>query len=957
MFARILLTLLWSLLLYRTMPAQGLKPEAVTIENGLSQGMIFDICQTRDGFLWVATKDGLNRYDGYNFNIFSNDPFDPYSLAENTVTALFEDSRGWLWVGTESKGLDLYDRRSGRFHHFSLNFKRNIKAISFEIHAICEAPDGTIYLLQKGNGLIRVAIPAGWKDRLPAEPDLGLLTKTTLFPIEQFKASGNKNEELLVALQPQKNGDLWVWSNQMPYIVEPGKDIARPLATAQWQEAGSGIRHDTWGAIPYSLVRFRNGQATLPEFPPGLKINWSMVKPAANGDTWVAVNRQLWRLSPGEDLDFSNPDWVTDENISTAATDRNGNIWIGTHGYGLRKFNPKKQLFHTGAAGTSMWGLWRNTRGRYFCKVVNEVFPYDPATGKIGTERAFPDGPKRLLDACIEPSGSFWLLGRGEAENGQAELAHYDPESRLIRRYSFAFNPYVYARILQNREGYLWMTGLNCQLVRFDPKTARFDYFDYASLFGENANTVRAFALEEDGNGVLWIGTQQGLVKGMPNGRSFDFQLIQADSDNPEGLNNNSIACLLADPAEPAAVLWIGTKGGGINRLDLHSGLFQHIKTKDGLPDNVIYGILPGNKDELWCSTNRGLAKLRSRKTTPASFDITTFTAAQGLQDNEFNTQAFFKAPNGELLFGGVNGLNHFFPTEVQPDTASPPVFIVGLRINHKRAAFGNPDCPLGQPLEFLKSLELSHEQNNLSFEFAALDFTDPSKNRYRYRLVGADPDWVEVGTHRFAHFTHLTPGKYTLLVQGNNGEGAWKNAGNPIFITILPPWWSSGIAYLLYALLLIAGGWQAYRFQLRRVQIREQLAFEHRETTRVKALEQMKTNFFSNVTHEFRTPLTLILEPARRILAHSGEPETRENARHIEVQQQPPAAPREPVARYGQIRERPGIPGRHRPPARQFCRNGARRTPLVFAAGRTTGYPARTANRRRCPGIPVRCQ
>jgi signal transduction histidine kinase/DNA-binding response OmpR family regulator len=263
---------------------------------------------------------------------------------------------------------------------------------------------------------------------------------------------------------------------------------------------------------------------------------------------------------------------------------------------------------------------------------------------------------------------------------------------------------------------------------------------------------------------------------------------------------------------------------------------------------------------------------------------ITAFTAAQGLQDNEFNTQAFYKAANGELLFGGVNGLNHFFPEAVLPDTTPPPVFIVGLRINHHNAAFGSPESPLNQPLEFLRALRLSHDQNNLSFEFAVLDFTDPAKNRYRYRLVGVDPDWVETGTIRFAHFTHLAPGSYTFLVQGNNGEGAWQSAANPISITVLPPWWRSRVAIMAYILLLFWGGWQAYQFQLRRVQLREQLAYEHRETARVKALEQMKTNFFSNVTHEFRTPLALILEPARRILAKTTEPETRKNARHIEA-------------------------------------------------------------------------
>ncbi len=876
----------------RNLPAQRILPEPLTIEHGLSQGMIFDILQTRDGFLWIATKQGLNRYDGYNFKCYTHNPFDPYSLAENTVTALFEDSRGWLWAGTENNGLDLFDRRSGRFYHFPLRFNRNTKSASFEVVAIREAGDGSMYVIQRENGLVHLDIPAAWNRQLPEQADLGALTKVTLFPIEQFRLPGDDDETTLVAIETSADESVFVYSDKRLYRVETAKGFVRPESPAP------GNFREMWGAVPRSLVHFQRGILQPARAP---QANVSLAKAAADGGFWLAVNRRLWHVAPGQTPDFSTPDREVDADISAIETDQNGNIWIGTQGYGLRKINPGKQLFHKGADGLSIWGVWRDLRGRYYCKVVNKIYPYDPATGMAGTQPAFPKGPDRILDMCLDASGAYWLLGRGEQEYGTAVLQRYTPESGQTETWPFPFDsvrpgqhhlsagsgqwfkPYLYARLLQTRNGALWATSLNCRLVRFTPATAQFEIADYAHLFGDQAGTVRAFACAEDGAGNIWVGTQLGLVQCRPDGKDFTFQLFQVNPEHPSGLNNNSIACLLPDPSDPSGILWIGTKGGGINRLDRRTGVIQHITTNENLPDDVVYGILPGAPNELWCSTNRGLARLKLDENRQV-LSVATFTAAQGLQDNEFNTQAFFRAANGELLFGGVNGLNHFFPTEVQPDTTSPPVFIVGLRINHKRAAFGNPDCPLDRPLEFLKSLELSHEQNNLSFEFAALDFTDPSKNRYRYRLVGADPDWVEVGTHRFAHFTHLAPGKYTLLVQGNNGEGAWKNAGNTISITILPPWWRSGIAYMLYGLLLLAGGWQAYRFQIRRVQLREQLAFEHRETARVKALEQMKSNFFSNVTHEFRTPLTLILEPARRILARSGEPETRENARHIEA-------------------------------------------------------------------------
>jgi len=855
--------------------AQNALFETLTIEQGLSQGMVFDLCQTRDGFLWVATKDGLNRYDGYNFKVYSHSPLDSFSLAEDNVTALFEDSRGLLWVGLESKGIDVYDPKTGRFHHCPLNFEHDQKPADFDVYAICEAADGAICLLQKANGMVRIPVPDGYLRQEPGSPDWAYSLKASLFPTNLFGAPTDAGEIFLTAVRPQPDGSLQVYTNRRYYQVVPDRGLVTPL------DAGR-VSDDFWVALPFDFARCRNGVVTPQNLSSSGKVKWAMATQDADGSSWVAFNNKLWHLLPGESPDISNPDWVVDEDISSAMADRNGNIWVGTQGYGLRKFNPKKQRFNTGANGTSIWGLWRDTRGKYYCKVVNEVFTYDPQSKTLSNQHAFPQGPDRVLDMWIEPSGDIWLLGRNNEENGMGLLQHYTPDATLLQTFQFTFKPYVYARLIRSRSGHFWITGTDCQLVRFTPGTAQFDYFSYASLFGGMSRAVRALALAEDGNGLFWLGTQEGLVRF--NAKTFDFQLVQADPKNPNSLNNNAILCLLPDPIAPQQMLWIGTKGGGINRLDLQNNQFQHLTPADGLPDKVVYSILPGYKTgEFWCSTNRGLVKLTLANNQLKPALIATFGAAIGLQDNEFNTQAFFKASNGELLFGGVNGLNRFFPEMVRPDTLPPPVFIVGLEINRAPATSGTFGL-LDKPLERLQELNLRYDQNNLSFEFAALDFTDPAKNRYRYRLVGIDADWVEVSNRRFAHYNHLAAGRYTFYVQGNNGEGNWQNAVNSITVVIHPPWWRTKLAYAFYAALFLWAAWQAYRFQVRRVQLREQIAYEHREIERVKALEQMKTNFFSNITHEFRTPLTLILEPVRRILAKTKEPETRDSARLIEA-------------------------------------------------------------------------
>ncbi len=413
------------------LPAQRIESESLTIEQGLSQGMIFAILQTRNGFLWVATKQGLNRFDGYNFKCYAHNPFDLYSLAENTVTALFEDSRGWLWVGTENKGLDLFDRRSGRFFHFPLHFNRNTKSASFEVVDIQEAGDGSMYVIQRENGLVHLDIPAAWARQLPAQADLNPLTKVTLFPMEQFRLPGDDDETSLAAIETTIAGKVFVYSDKRLYHVETAKGFVRPASPVP------GNLREIWAAIPRSLVHFQNG---VLQSDPAPRANVSLARPAADGGFWLAVNRQLWHVAPGQTPDFSKPDWEVDADISAIETDQNGNIWIGTQGYGLRKINPQKQLFHKGAGGMSIWGVWRDFRGRYYCKVVNKVFPYDPATGKVGQQPAFPNGPERILDLCLNPSGASWLLGRGEQEYGTAVLQQYNPETGQTATWPFPFD-------------------------------------------------------------------------------------------------------------------------------------------------------------------------------------------------------------------------------------------------------------------------------------------------------------------------------------------------------------------------------------------------------------------------------------------------------------------------------------------------------------------------------------
>lgn len=862
------------------LPAQ----EQLSIQQGLSQGMVYDLCQTSDGFLWVATKDGLNRYDGYNFKVYNHDPFNSFSLAENTVTALFEDSRGWLWIGLDSRGVDLFEPKTGKFRHFQLH--PQTANSSFEIIQIAEAPDGSMYLIQNGNGLLHIPIPSAWQYSMPDTADLTELTEITYYPSSLFYSPNSIEMPFIKRLQIDASEKIWVYTTQEAFLLgQKGKQVV-PADTSLHDTVA-----DVWFQSSSELIHFKGNRKQSIDLSSEGTVARTFGKPAGDEGNWVAIGKKLWLVTQGDLPDFSNPDFVVDAEITSVIRDQNGCIWIGTHGYGIRKISPRTKLFNKGATGTSIWGVWRDLEGRYFCKVINEVYPYNPIDKTVGRQLAFPQGPERTLDMHIDQSGNYWMLGRNSEDNSNTILSFYDPEASEFRMYPFQpdtlFKVRLFARILETADGAIWSAGINCKLARFDPTQKTFKYYDYASVYGDEFPRINPFALVQDGGGNLWVGTQQGLVQCRVEGDSLSAKLFQASPYATQGINNNHISCLLPDPLHPKEILWIGTKGGGINRMHIPSGHVQHITRKHGLPDQVIYGILQGHDNELWCSTNRGLVRLQlqgARNETTQELKITTFTDIQGLQDNEFNTHAFYRAANGELLFGGVNGLNRFFPEQLSLDTSSAPVYLVGLRVNHQPVDFAHNNDLLSAPLESLGELYLRHSQNNLSFEFALLDFSNPEKNRYRHRLIGLDSDWIETGTDRFAHFTHLTPGRYALEVEGSNGEGDWQPIHKPIRIVIRPPWWFSELALAMYVLFLTWLGWQIYQFQFRRLQLRQQLEFEHRETTRIRELEKVKTAFFTNVTHEFRTPLTLILEPARRIRNEARSASVRTNARHIET-------------------------------------------------------------------------
>jgi signal transduction histidine kinase/DNA-binding response OmpR family regulator len=398
--------------------------------------------------------------------------------------------------------------------------------------------------------------------------------------------------------------------------------------------------------------------------------------------------------------------------------------------------------------------------------------------------------------------------------------------------------------------------------------------------FADGANPMQhhslSISLYESGDGIIWIGTMEGFVKADFSRGKPHFHWYRNLPNQPNSLSYNYVTGFLDDPIAPQRYLWVCTRVG-LNRLDKKTGDFLHLSTADGLPNNVIYGLLDDEQNNLWGSTNRGIFCLSQtfsshNHSEDPRYTIRNFNLTDGLQNHEFNTGALAKFPNGRLAFGGVNGLNVFEPVAMLNQDYQPRTFITNISVNNSPLTVGDKTGILSNSIETTRRITLNHLQDILSLDYTTLDYTGSMFNRYRYQLLGADPEWIEAGTRRSATYLHLPPGSYTFRVQGSNSRGIWSPHLATLDIKILPPWWRSNWAYLAYVLLLAVAGRALFQFYLNREKLRNQLAYETREASRIKELDTAKTRLYTNITHEFRTPLTVIMGMAQQTLEKPDE-------------------------------------------------------------------------------------
>ncbi len=828
--------------------------ESIGAAQGLSQGMVYDILQDKEGFIWVGTKDGLNRYDGYNFKVFTNDPNNTKTLSSNSINKLFEDSKGRIWVATENEGLNVYDKKSGDFFRISYNTK-NANGLSNNVAKyIEEMPNGSIAIATDDGKINFVTLPTNFLDKNVAP----IITQTTL-----------PNNSKVYGIGIDRNKNIWVGTmDGTVYKYDVVKNNFIPLAKGQLLNNGYFTKSDD--ILISNFLYLYDGKEVTALFDTNKTPQGNIIlKP--NDKLWDKHHREIsfYEVSawaPKKTIEWGVKLPTTKRVVYPYIFDKSGLIWCGTVGYGLRKYNIANDRFNTQLNGFSIYNIVPNTTNDIFLGDVG--YSWKRQVNNIVQENAFTRIPQvtQIDNFIIASTGDYWLKSDNKG------YFKYNPISNILTAYP-SINNYngmgSKQPIIEDSKNQIWFPGLGGIIMIFNTASEKITTINIKTNATKPLSPLSIVtALYEDKAGAYWVGTLDGFVKiTLTNTTNIDAKIKwYYNENNTNSLNYNHVCCFLDDPNN-ANYLWIATKGGGLNRLEKSTGNIMHLTVKDGLLDNVVYGLLADDASNIWGSTNKGIFCItNSKNKNNSGWIFRNFTKADGLQDNEFNTNAYKKLSNGNLAFGGVNGLNIFNPKEILSNSFTPNVFITNILVNNLPVLPNDKTDVLKHTIEQTETISLSYLQDILTLEFSALDFTTSSQNKYRYILEGADKEWVQAGTNRSATYLHLPSGKYIFKVQGSNSQGQWSEHIAQLKIVVMPPWWLTWWAYSFY-LLAIGFGVRAYfKFKVNKAKLQTQLNFEQQEAKRVKELDAVKTKLYTNITHEFRTPLTVILGMAQQV-------------------------------------------------------------------------------------------
>lgn len=889
---RFLLIVLVSLMAYRTTASSQTGRfvfSNINVEDGLSDNSVKCIYRDNRGFMWFGTSSGLNRFDGYNFEIFRNDPRNPSSLSDNVINVIEGSVSGDIWIGTRN-GISILDHETFIFRRVFLELPvpATCQDINY-ITALACIPDGN-FLAGTHNGLFLLnengeTLNHILFDRRSCSSQLNSVTKISpdgsgnfwigteagfVFhyrpgsaSLEKIEIPGIRNKSAISAILRLKGSRLLVGTQSGLHLYDVnlhardisftdriGKDFDNIQVTGIEQDSGGRIWVSTDGAGSFVFDSPDDEPENIRSLP------YAAGSLSGNGVISLYCDNKgiVWMGNSRKGVDFYkdgivkfrvlrnypiDPGSLSNNDVNCIAGDWHGNIWIGTNGGGLNRYDRAKRRFtrYTTANGLSsdiIVSVYESSDGLIWAGTyMGGLNALDPATGRVKVYRHDD------LDSASLSDDRVW-------------------------------------GIKEDRSGDIWVATLTSGLNRLDRKTGKFRRYNSgnSSICFDFLNSINI-----DRNGYLWLSSANGLIWFDPeNNRSECFYSIPG---NDSTLSDNQVISTFEDSR---GLFWVCTNEG-LNLMDRKSKTFRVFTEADGLPSPSVLRMLEDKDSCLWVSTRNGVSKIvvsRNKLNSSPEFYFLKYGVKDGLQGKEFSETAAYRTDDGEIWFGGSNGVNAFYPGEIRTDDIVPQIVITGLRIDNIPVKYRdtvNKRVLLETPIFNSGKIVLKYRENSFTVDFAALNYFFPEATTYSYNLDGFNEKWINTdGRQNYATFSNINNGSYVLRVRGTNSDGIWNEVPATLQIRILPPYWKSWYSYLFYTVLIFGLLALLRHITLSQERMKMELEQEQIRSRHLNEIDALKTRLFTNISHELRTPLTLIMSPAGKLKsALQGKPEEKQ--------------------------------------------------------------------------------
>ncbi|MCB0283183.1 MAG: response regulator [Calditrichaeota bacterium] len=847
------------------------------LEKPISQNTGVCIFQDHMGFIWIGTTNGLNRYDGSKVVIYENDPADSTSISDNYIRKIAEDNKGNLWIATEN-GLNKYDRLHDRFIRYFSSAEDPHSLLNNNISDVLVDNAGKVWV---------------------AATDLHLFNPKTdnfeRFHTGTLKTDPNRDPYHNFIYQDLK-GIIWFGYWNQLYRFNNSKNRLDIFIDGEQQALGEEGWHF------HELVQDQDSLYWLATNKAGL-INFR--------DDPQAVKPQRFR----DQIDKN--EYFSDYRILALYIDHQDYLWVSCENAGLVVLDQQRDIRYRlrndpgnerSVSGNSVWSIIEDNQNRLWFGIwnagINYIDPYNVSFKHYFSTKSTSSLSSNIVTDFIEDkSGNLWIATDGgglnyfdRKKNTFSSYIHdpadpksissnavlslcYDDQGRLwagtwnggINIFDSDRNGFLHLNIknsglssddifdlLNDGRGNILIATYRGGVDVYNPEKKTWKNFtsnpaDPNSLSGNNI-----FNLYKDKKGNLWIGSlTDGLNLMQTEHDSITFTRYQYNQSVKNGISDNRIHALFEDHR---GRFWVGTSNG-LDLMNRGDETFLTLQRKDGLISEYISGISEDTNGFLWVSSLKGLTRIDSTLSDFHHYDV-----ADNLQGYHFNKNSVYKTASGELLFGGTNGFNIFRPEDVKINPHPPKLVFTDLKVFNQSVEIG-PNSILKEDISVIKHITLSYKHSVFSIEFVALNFTHPEKNQYAYKMEGFDDKWIYSGIQQNATFTNLDAGDYIFYVKAANNDGIWNEQGIALGITITPPFWKTRLAYILYVVLVSIIFYMIMRYRLARQKLRYDLEVEHLKLEKLSELDKVKSRFFSNVSHEIRTPIMLIVGPLQNLL------------------------------------------------------------------------------------------